>query len=89
MKPFILIIFLLLVSCTKSENKNCVVCRITYIMTTDVPVEGYPSTSTVEVELCNQTTEQIKQFEETNKGSEAAVIGGVTYSSSYSTKCDY
>ena len=58
-------------------------------MTTDVPVEGYPATTTMDVELCNQTIEQIKQFEVTNKGSEVAVIGGVTYSSSYSTKCEY
>ncbi|MFO7622003.1 MAG: hypothetical protein R6W81_12180 [Bacteroidales bacterium] len=89
MQYFALILLILFVSCAKKDVRDCNICNITYVMTTDVPVDGYPSTTTMEVELCNQTTDQLKQFEQTNRGSETAVIGGVTYSSSYSTVCIY
>jgi hypothetical protein len=41
----------------------------------------------VDFELCDITAEQAADFEQTNKGSESDVVGGVTYSSSHSTKC--
>lgn len=89
MKYFALILLMLFFSCTKKDSRNCFVCTITYVMTTDAPVDGYPATTAMEVELCDVTTEQLQEFEETNKGSESAVIGGVTYSSSFSTTCAY
>ncbi len=87
MKYFALIILVLLLSCTKKDKPDCYVCTITFIMTTDVPVDGYPAVTSQDVELCDVTLEQVIAFEETNKGAESAVIGGVTYSSSYSTHC--
>ncbi len=89
MQYFALILLVLFISCAKKDVRDCNICKITYVMTTDSPVDGYPATTTMEVELCNQTTDQLKQFEQTNRGSETAVIGGVTYSSSYSTVCIY
>ena len=87
MKYFALMILVLLLSCTKKDTSDCYVCSITYIMITDVPVDGYPSTTSINVDLCDVTLAQVSQFEQTNKGSESAVIGNVTYSSSFSTQC--
>ena len=87
MKYFALMILVLLLSCTKKDTSECYVCSITYIMTTDVPVDGYPSTTSINVDLCDVTIEQVRDFEQVNKGSETALIGNVTYSSSFSTQC--
>jgi hypothetical protein len=87
MKFIALIILVLLLSCSKKDTRVCYNCTITYIMTTDTPVDGYPYTTNVDVEICDVTLEQVDEFEKTNKGSESYVIGGITYSYSYSTKC--
>ena len=57
-------------------------------MTTDQSVPNYPAMTTTEVELCDISQEQVTEYENTNKGSESDVIGGVTYTSSHSTKCN-
>jgi len=82
-----LIIVVLLLSCSKKDASVCYTCTITYIMTTDVPVDGYPTTSNFDVEICNVTLEEVYKFEAATQASDTAVIQGVTYSSSYSTKC--
>ena len=56
-------------------------------MTTDVPVDGYPTISSFDVEICNVTLEEVYEFEAATHASDTAVIQGVTYFSSYSTKC--
>jgi major membrane immunogen (membrane-anchored lipoprotein) len=82
------VLFVLLVfACTKEDKSNCYICTTTYIVTTDQPVPGYPTTTSPEVEICDIEQEQITEYENTTKGSDVAVISGVTYSSSYSTKC--
>jgi hypothetical protein len=84
--PVVLIV-LLAFACTKEDKSVCYICTTTYIVTTDQTVPGYPASTTVDFELCDITAEQAADFEQTNKGSESDVVGGVTYSSSHSTKC--
>lgn len=87
-KRFYVLLFILLIfSCSKEDKSNCYMCTTTYIVTTDQPVPGYPATTSIQNELCDIELEQITEFENTTKGTDVAVIGGVTYSSSYSTKC--
>ncbi len=57
------------------------------MVTTDVPVDGYPATTEMVVDICNVTEEQVREYELLNRGSETAVINNVTYSSTYSTIC--
>jgi hypothetical protein len=84
--PVVLFV-LLLFACTKEDKSNCFLCTTTYIVTTDQPVPGYPATTSILNEICDIAQEQITEYEITTKGTDVAVIGGVTYSSSYSTKC--
>jgi len=88
MKYLALLILVFLLSCKKGDTDNCVECRITYLVTTDVPVEGYPLTTTTTVEICNVTDEEITSFEQSCHGTETVVVENVTYTSSYSTVCD-
>lgn len=83
---FIFIVILVL-SCTKKNESNCYICTTTYTMTTDVPVAGYPSTISYDDELCDITAELIAEYERTTKGSDTAVIEGVTYISRFWTVC--
>lgn len=85
--PVILVVFLAIGSCTKEDKSNCYMCTTTYIVTTDQAVPGYPATTSIENEICDIAQEQITEYENTTKGSDVAVISGVTYTSSYSTKC--
>ena len=89
MKYLLFITLVLLLSCSEKDNSNCYTCVTTYTMTTDVPVDGYPATARTNNELCDVTSEQITDFEEANKGSESTVVGNVTYSSTFSTKCTH
>lgn len=84
---FAVLIFLFFLSCKKDKEFECYTCKTTYIVTTDVPVEGYPATTTMEVDICNVTEEQVRDYELINRGSETSVINNVTYSSTYSTIC--
>jgi hypothetical protein len=85
---YILIIFLaLLLSCTKKDSDNCYTCTTTWIVTTDSYVEGFPAVTTTSVELCNTTSKQISDYENSTQGSESNMVGTVLYSSSHSTKC--
>ncbi len=85
--PVLLFVMLLATACKKEDKSTCYICTTTYIITTDQAVPGYPASTSVDFELCDITAEQATEFEETNKGSETDVVGGVTYSSSHSTKC--
>jgi hypothetical protein len=78
---------LLLLSCSKKDTRVCYTCSITYIMTADPPVDGYPTMTSMDVEICDVTLEQVYEFEATTHGSDTAVIQGVTYRSSYTTRC--
>lgn len=84
---FIFFIILLFISCKKDKGYECYSCKTTYMVTTDVPVDGYPATTEMVVEICNVTEEQVLEYEHLNSGSETAVINNVTYSSTYSTIC--
>ena len=87
MRYFFFVFLTLIFSCSK-ENSICYVCTTTYIVTTDQAVENYPATTTIENKFgCDVEESQVIDFENTTKGSDVAVIGGVTYSSSFSTKC--
>jgi hypothetical protein len=79
--------FVLITSCNKKDTSTCYICTTTYIVSTDSPVQGYPDSTSTDVEICDVSEEQIREFELANRGSDSAVIGGVTYSSSFSTKC--
>jgi len=87
MKYLVLIFFLLIVSCTKKDNTICYDCKITYVITTNVPVDGYPSISTIDIELCDVTSEEAAEFEQASSGSETAVINEITYTQTYTTRC--
>lgn len=87
MKYIALIILVLLLSCKKGDNRICYDCTITYVITTSVPVDGYPSISKVDVELCDVTPEQAADFEQASSGSETAVINDVLYTQTYTTRC--
>jgi len=54
---------------------------------TDQPIPNYPAQTSIENEICEVSEEEVKTFETTNTGHDIAVIGGVTYTSSFSTKC--
>jgi len=82
-----LLLVLLVSSCKKDDPENCYICTTTYTITTDVPVSGYPATTSIDVELCDITQEQITEYEQVNKGSDTQTIGGVTYSDYHSTVC--
>lgn len=82
-----LLVVVLFLSCSKKDTKICYTCTITYITTTDIPVEGFPQISSMDVEICEVTIEEVHEFEEKAKGSETAVIDNVTYTTNYSTKC--
>lgn len=87
-KKICVILFVLFAfSCTKEDKSNCYMCTTTYIVTTDQPVPNYPATTSIQNEICDIAQEQITEYENMTKGSDVAVISGVTYSSSYSTKC--
>ncbi len=87
-KKFPVLLFVLLAfSCTKKDQSNCYICTTTWIVTTDTPVTGYPASTSTEVELCDMTPEQITEFEQTYKGADSSVVGGVTYSSTHATTC--
>ncbi|HSL87583.1 MAG TPA: hypothetical protein VK861_11650 [Bacteroidales bacterium] len=43
--------------------------------------------STVDIELCDVTPEQVDDFEEASSGTETAVINGVLYTQNYTTRC--
>jgi len=88
MKYLALLILVLLLSCKKDDDNNCVECRITYLVTTSVPVEGYPLTTTTTVEICDVTDEEITAFEQSCHGADTVVTENVTYISRYSTVCD-
>ena len=83
--PFIVLVLFL--SCTKKDTRICYTCTITYITSTSVPVEGFPQISSMDVEICEVTIEEVHEFEEKTKGSESVVIEDVTYTTSYTTKC--
>lgn len=87
---FRFLVFVLMVvffSC-KKEDEICYVCQTTYLVTTDQPVPNYPATTTTEQKFsCTVPEEQVLLFESTTKGSDVAVVGGITYSSSYATVC--
>jgi hypothetical protein len=87
MKYISLVIFVLLLSCQEKDNRICYDCTITYVITTDVPVDGYPSVSTVDIELCDATPEQVDDFEEASSGTETAVVNGILYTQNYTTRC--
>ena len=87
MRYIALIIYVLLLSCQKQETEICYDCKVTYVISTDVPVDGYPSVSTVDIELCDVTPEQVDDFEEASSGTETAVINGVLYTQNYTTRC--
>jgi hypothetical protein len=89
MKYLALIFLVFLLSCSEKDTRDCSTCTTTYNITTDVPVSGYPATTTVDVELCDVTSEQIYNYEQTTKGSESSVVGNVTYTSNFSTKCKH
>ena len=87
--PGILIFFMLIGSCTKEAKSTCYICRTTWIVTTDQPVPNYPVTTTTSYDpMCDITEEEIVSFENTNKGSDVQIIGGVRYTSNFSTKCE-
>lgn len=79
----------LLCACSDKNNNDCYTCIITWNITTDFPVEGYPATTNTTHKLCNVSEEEVKIFEQTNRGSETNVVGNVTYTSNHSTKCTY
>lgn len=85
----IIILTGLLFSCSDEKQSDCYKCVITYILTTDVPVSGYPTTTSTDYDLCDITAEQAEYFEETNKGTESTVIGNITYTSKFSTVCTH
>lgn len=91
MKYLKLFVFIaLLWACSdKKDTDDCYECIITWIITTDVPVSGYPAMTTTTHELCNVTPDDVKEFELTNRGSESNTVGNITYTSNYSTKCTY
>ena len=78
-----------LFACSDKNMDDCYECVITWFITSSVPVEGYPATTTTTHELCNVSPDQVELFEQTNKGSESSVVGNVTYTSNHSTKCTY
>ncbi len=78
-----------LFACSDKNEDDCYECVITWIISTSVPVEGYPSTTTTPYDLCKVTKDQVELFEQTNKGSETNVVGNVTYTSNHFTKCTY
>jgi hypothetical protein len=82
---FVFLVFLL--SCTKEDTGNCSVCTTTWIVTADSQVSGFPAITTTSVELCNLTSDQLRDFEEATQGSESNTVDNVVYSSSHSTKC--
>lgn len=83
----LILLVLLFLSCSKKDTRICYTCTITYISTTDVPVEGFPQISSMDVEICEVTIEEVHDFEDKTKGSESVVIDEITYTTSYSTKC--
>jgi hypothetical protein len=82
---FVFLVFLL--SCTKEDTSNCSVCTTTWIVTADSQVSGFPAITTTSVELCNLTSDQLRDFEEATQGSESNTVDNIVYSSSHSTKC--
>lgn len=84
---FAVLVILFFLSCKKDKEFECYTCKTTYLVTTDVPVDGYPASTTMEVEICNVTEEQVRDYELLNKGSDISVINNVTYTSTYSTVC--
>jgi hypothetical protein len=87
LKYFLLTAIVLFLSCTKKDTRICYTCTITYITSTSVPVDGFPQISTMDVEICEVTIEEVHEFEEKTKGSESVILEDVTYTTSYSTKC--
>jgi len=83
----LIVLILLLVSCSKKDTRTCYTCTIRYVTSTNVAVEGFPQFSSFDVELCEVTIDEVHDFEEKTKGSESAVLEDVTYTTSYSTKC--
>jgi len=86
-KYLLFLLFLLAFSCKKDDPDNCYICTTTYTITTDVPVTGYPATTSIDVTLCDITPEQITDYEEINKGSDTQTVGGITYSDYHNTAC--
>jgi hypothetical protein len=88
MMKYLLFIFLaVLLSCTKEDSSNCSVCTTTWIISTDLYVEGFPKMTTSTVELCDLTSDQLSAFEEATQSSESNTVDNVVYSSSHSTRC--
>jgi hypothetical protein len=83
----LIVLILLLLSCSKEDTRICYTCTITYITSTDSAVEGFPQFSSMDVEICDVTIEEVHDFEDKSKGSDSFVIEGITYTTSYSTKC--
>lgn len=79
----------LILACSDKDREDCYECVITWTISTDVFVDGYPSTTTTTHNLCNVSHEQVELFEQTNRGSESTKVDNVTYTSNHFTKCTY
>lgn len=86
MKKLVFVFMVILFSC--SDETECYICNTTHVITTSVPVVGYPKiTEGSELEICD-STEGIAIYENANKGASSQTNSqGIIITDTYSTEC--